>query len=32
MMYPLVWDLASDGVPVEVTCWALGFSTQVFYK
>jgi putative transposase len=32
MMYPLVLDLASDGVPVTVTCRVLGFSTQAFYK
>ena len=32
MMYPLVLDLAADGVPVTVTCRVLGFSTQVFYK
>jgi putative transposase len=32
MMYPLVLDLADDGVPVTVTCRVLGFSTQGFYK
>ena len=32
MMYPLVLDLAADGVPVTVTCRVLGFTTQVFYK
>jgi len=32
MMYPLVLDLADDGVPVSVTCRVLGFSTQAFYK
>ena len=32
MMYPLVQDLAADGVPVRVTCRVLGFSTQAFYK
>lgn len=32
MMYPLVLDLAADGVPVTVTCRVLGFSTQGFYK
>jgi putative transposase len=32
MMYPLVCDLADDGVPVTVTCRVLGFSTQGFYK
>ena len=31
MMYPLVLDLAADGVPVAVTCRVLGFSTQAFY-
>lgn len=32
MTYPLVLDLAADGVPVTVTCRVLGFSTQGFYK
>ncbi|MFF0818306.1 IS3 family transposase [Rhodococcus sp. NPDC003318] len=32
MMFPLVLDLAGDGVPVTVTCRVLGFSTQAFYK
>ena len=32
MIYPLVRDLASDGIPVKVTCRVLGFSTQAFYK
>lgn len=32
MMYPLVLDLAADGVPVTVTRRVLGFSTQGFYK
>ena len=32
MMYPLVLDLADDGIPVTVTCRVLGFSTQAFYK
>jgi putative transposase len=32
MMYPLVCDLAGDGIPVTVTCRVLGFSTQAFYK
>ena len=31
-MYPLVLDLAGDGIPVTVTCRVLGFSTQAFYK
>jgi putative transposase len=32
MMYPLVRDLAADGIPVTVTCRVLGFSPQGFYK
>jgi putative transposase len=32
MMYPLVRDLAVDGIAVTVTCRVLGFSTQAFYK
>jgi putative transposase len=32
MTYPLVLDLAEDGIPVTVTCRVLGFSTQGFYK
>jgi transposase InsO family protein len=32
MMYPLVLDLAVDGIPVTVTCDVLGFSPQGFYK
>ena len=32
MMYPLVCDLAGDGIPVTVTCRVLGFSKQAFYK
>jgi transposase InsO family protein len=31
MMYPLVCDLAADGIPVTVTCRVLGFSKQAFY-
>jgi putative transposase len=31
MMYPLVLDLAADGIPVAVTCRVLGFSPQAFY-
>ena len=30
MSYPLVLDLAADGVPVAVTCRVLGFSRQAF--
>ena len=32
MMYPLVIDLAGDGIPVAVTCRVLGFSKQAFYQ
>jgi putative transposase len=32
MMYPLVRDLAADGIPVVVTCRVLGFTPQAFYK
>ena len=32
MMYPLVLDLAADGVPVAVACRVLGFSKQAFYQ
>ncbi len=32
MMYPLVLDLADDGIAVTVTCRVLGFSKQAFYK
>ena len=32
MKYPLVLDLAADGIPVTVTCRVLGFSTQAFNK
>jgi len=31
MRYPLVLDLAADGIPVAVTCRVLGFSKQAFY-
>ncbi|GEM_PF-2708067 len=31
MRYPLVLDLAADGVPMAVTCRVLGFSRQAFY-
>lgn len=31
MTYPLVLDLAADGIPVAVTCRVLGFSKQAFY-
>jgi putative transposase len=32
MSYPLVLDLAADGIPVAVTCRVLGFSKQAFYR
>jgi transposase InsO family protein len=32
MMFPLVLDLAVDGIAVAVTCRVLGFSKQAFYK
>jgi putative transposase len=32
MTYPLVRDLAGDGIPVTVACGVLGFTTQAFYK
>ena len=32
MMYPLVVDLAAEGVAVVTSCRVLGFSTQAFYK
>jgi transposase InsO family protein len=32
MMFPLVRDLAADGIPVRLTCGVLGFSPQAFYK
>jgi putative transposase len=31
MRYPLVLDLAVEGIPVAVTCRVLGFSKQAFY-
>ena len=31
MTYPLVLDLAADGIPVAVTCRVPGFSRQAFY-
>src|SRR5206468_2102469 len=30
--FPLVRDLAAEGIPVRLTCGTLGFSTQAFYK
>lgn len=32
MMYPLVRELAADGVPVTVTCRVLGIARQPFYR
>lgn len=32
MMFPLVLDLAADGIAVAVTCRVLGFSKQAFYR
>ena len=32
MMYPLVRELADDGIPVTVTCRVLGFSPQGYHK
>jgi transposase InsO family protein len=32
MMFPLVCDLATEGIPVRLTCGVLGFSPQAFYK
>jgi putative transposase len=32
MSYPLVRDLAAQGIPVRLTCGVLGFSPQVFYQ
>jgi putative transposase len=32
MMYPLVLDLAVDGIAVAVTCRVLGFTKQAFYS
>jgi transposase InsO family protein len=32
MIYPLVLELADDGIPVAVTCRVLRFSKQAFYQ
>ena len=32
MMYPLVRELAAEGIPVAVTCRVLNFSRQAFYQ
>jgi len=29
--YPLVGDLAAEGIPVRLTCGVLGHSTQAYY-
>ena len=31
MMYPLVGDLAGEGIPVTVSCRVLGFSTTAYH-
>jgi hypothetical protein len=30
MTYPLVQELAAEGIPVRLTCGVLGFSPQAF--
>lgn len=32
MIYPLVMDLADEGIPIAVTCRVLGFSKQGYFK
>ena len=32
MIYPLVRELATEGIPVVVTCRVLGFTPQAYYK
>jgi transposase InsO family protein len=32
MTYPLVVELAAEGIPVRLSCSVLGFSPQAFYK
>jgi putative transposase len=32
MTYPLVRELAAEGIPVRLTCGVLGFSAQGYYK
>ena len=32
MTYPLVRELAAEGIPGRLTCGVLGFTTQAFYK
>jgi len=31
MSYPLVGDLATEGIPVRLTCGVLGHSRQAYY-
>ncbi len=31
MSYPLVRDLAAEGIPVRLTCGVLGHSAQAYY-
>ncbi len=31
MSYPLVRDLAAEGIPVRLTCGVLGHSPQTYY-
>ncbi len=31
MSYPLVRDLAAEGIPVRLTCGVLGCSPQAYY-
>ena len=32
MMYPLVRELAADGIPVTVSCRVLGLARAPFYR
>ena len=32
MIYPLVEQLAADGIPVTATCGALGIARQPYYR
>ena len=32
MIYPLVTDLADEGIPIVLTCRVLGFSKQAYFK
>ncbi len=31
MSYPLIRDLAAEGIPVRLTCGVLGHSAQAYY-